>query len=867
VTGVCVRCAGAQIFSQTMADRPGSAPPIPLAEVFEGPRRIGPYAIISELGRGGMGTVYLAQHSQLGRVVALKVIPSGGSAISDLEMRFLREARTIARLSHPHIVAVHDAGRDRGHAYFSMDYFEDGDLARRLRTQPFATREAATLLHQVAQAIAHSHAAGVLHRDLKPSNILLADCAPHVADFGLAAELDSSGGLTARTAVLGTPHYLAPEALSRGSAAQGVPSDIYSLGVILHEMLTGRTPFAGASPAELPGLLARGDAPDLRLLAPQVPADLATICTKCLEFDPARRYATAADLVEDLRRFLGGEPIKARPVSAAHRLLRWTRRRPALAATWLLSLLLATGSLTAAFLLNRERLRADQAAAESAALSDFLQIDLLQQAATASAQDRDLKLRTAMERSEKNIAVRFANFPSAEVSVRLRFALTYYTIGEYAAAERQLRPAVALLRRLRGPHHPETQYAASEWASVLNELGRTSEAAPLIRSAVSDLVGDLGPDHVRSIGALEVAAMVERELGHAAQAEILARRALEITRRALPPDHELRRTALVNFAKIVDAPDKLPEVERAARDALAIAERTFGPNHPYTLSSRVDVATLRSMQGKPEEAVDVLHELYSTLREKQGADDPATLRALSNLGFAQGRLRHYEEAEKIFTELVATRRRLLAPDHPLTLLAMKHLALARGRNNHLTEAIEQMRELTALEAKSLGPTHASTLANLRNLAAMLQSARRYPESLVAAEAAYTGSVHELGADDEATLAAEETYAAALILIERLPAAEVHWRHLAEVVTRTQPDQWRAYYLRGQLAKSIARQGRHAEAEPGLRESYAGLIARQSTIPANRLAAPKSLAETLVTVCTALGRPAEAAEWQAKAAAP
>jgi serine/threonine-protein kinase len=850
-----------------MADRAGSTPPIPPADSFTGPTRIGPYAIISDLGHGGMGTVYLAQHTQLGRIVALKVIPSGGSATSDREMRFLREARTVARLSHPHIVVVHDAGRDHGHAYFAMDYFEDGDLARRLRAQPFSPRDAAQLLHLVAGAIAFSHAAGVLHRDLKPSNILLSAGAPHVADFGLAAELDSSGGLTARTTVLGTPHYLAPEALSRGSVAQGVASDVYSLGVILHEMLTGRTPFAGASPAELPGLLARGEAPDLRLLAPQVPADLVTICAKCLEFDPSRRYATAADLTEDLRRFLAGESIKARPVSAAHRLLRWTRRRPALAATWVLSFLLAVGSLTAATLINRERLRASAAAEESAALSEFFQIDLLQQGADASSLNRDLKLRTAMERSEKFIATRFANAPLAEISVRQRFASIYYSLGEHIGAERQLRPAVALLRHERGSHHPATQYACSEWASVLNELGRASEAAALIRSAVPDLVAALGAEHPHAIGALEVEAVVERDLGHTARAEALARRALDITQRTLPRDHELRRTALVNFSKIVDTPAKLPEVEIAAREALAIAERIHGPTHHFTLSSRVDVAANRAMQGKAEEAVEVLRELHASLAHDQGPDDHATLRALGNLGYAQTRLGQHDEAEKIFSELVAARLRLLPTDHPLTLLAKRHLILARGRNNQLPQAIDEMRELSELCAKALGPTHATTLANLRNLAAMLQSAGRYPESLAPVAAAYTGSAKELGDDDEATLAIEETYAGALMQTNQLPLAETRWRHVAEVVARTQPDQWRAYYLRGQLAKTIARQGRHAEAEPALRESYAGLIARQSELPANRRPALKALAETLATVCTALGRPAEAAEWQAKAAAP
>src|SRR4051812_14320785 len=291
-SGTCVRCAGTKIFSLTINDKAGSAPPIPTTDNKEGPSRIGPYLLISELGRGGMGVVYLAQHVQLGRIVALKVIPSGGAATSDLEMRFLREARTIARLSHPRIVSVHDAGRDRGHAYFSMDYFEAGDLARRLRAQAFHPREAAKLLHGVAEAIAYSHAEGVLHRDLKPSNIMLADDAPLVADFGLAAELDSRSGLTAHTAILGTPHYLAPEALNGGSGAQDARSDLYALGVILHELLTGRTPFAGASPAELPGLLAQRDAPGVRLLAPHVPADLGMICAKCLEYNPGNRYGT-----------------------------------------------------------------------------------------------------------------------------------------------------------------------------------------------------------------------------------------------------------------------------------------------------------------------------------------------------------------------------------------------------------------------------------------------------------------------------------------------------------------------------------------------------------------------------------------------
>ncbi|QYM78258.1 protein kinase [Horticoccus luteus] len=366
-SALCARCASARILAHALSDEPDSMPPFALPGDASGPARIGPYTIISELGRGGMGIVYLAQHAQLGRIVALKTIHCGGTASSALEMRFLREAQTVAQLRHPHIVTVHDAGQADHHAYFAMDFVEGGDLAQRLRAQrQFEPRTAALLMQQVAAAIAYSHGEGVLHRDLKPSNILLAGDAPLVADFGLAAQPDSGASLTGAMIVLGTPHYSAPEVL-RGPdlGARGAPADIYALGVILYELLAGRTPFAGASPGELPALVATTEPPPLRLLAPQVPRDLETICRCCLAIEPAQRYSSARALAEDLRHYLAGEPIVARPISPLGQLWRWTRRRPHLAAVWALSLLLAIGSTVAAFGLNRARLQTAAAAARA----------------------------------------------------------------------------------------------------------------------------------------------------------------------------------------------------------------------------------------------------------------------------------------------------------------------------------------------------------------------------------------------------------------------------------------------------------------------------------------------------------------------
>ncbi len=366
--GVCLRCAGERAFAL------GSNAPFDSVtpdEVFEqaaradtsaldAPAHIGPYEIIEELGRGGMGRVYAARQSGLGRIVALKVLSLGPGAPPELEMRFLREAQTVARLRHPHIIAIHDSGRATGHVYFSMDYIEGGDLSRRLRERPVSVHEAATLVAKVAAALAHAHAEGVLHRDLKPSNILLDGVEPRLADFGLAAQLETSGDFTSASGVFGTPHYLAPEAMRGGGAALSAASDLYALGVVLYALLTGRTPFAGASPAELPALVYDTDPPALRLLAPAVPPDLETICLKCLERDPTRRYASAVALAEDLRRFLAGEPILARPISGAGRFLRWCHRRPALAAIWFLVTAMAVGSTVASFWILRARTAAEK---------------------------------------------------------------------------------------------------------------------------------------------------------------------------------------------------------------------------------------------------------------------------------------------------------------------------------------------------------------------------------------------------------------------------------------------------------------------------------------------------------------------------
>jgi WD40 repeat protein len=311
--------------------------PFPSTPVIPG------YEVLGELGRGGMGVVYRARHVGLNRVVALKMILVGEHRRARELERFRIETEVVARLQHPHIVQIFEVGEAGGLPYCALEYCAGGSLADRLRAGPLTVDEAILLLEQLADAVHAAHQAGVVHRDLKPANILFAACGlaadakpqaawtPKISDFGLAKRLDVADGQTQSGDLLGTPSYMAPEQADGRLAEVGPHTDTYALGVILYELLTGRPPFRAATVVETLDLVRSAEPVPPRQLRPHCPRDLETICLKCLRKDPAKRYACARDLADDLRRCRIGEPIRARPVGGLERSLRWLRRRPALA--------------------------------------------------------------------------------------------------------------------------------------------------------------------------------------------------------------------------------------------------------------------------------------------------------------------------------------------------------------------------------------------------------------------------------------------------------------------------------------------------------------------------------------------------------
>jgi tetratricopeptide (TPR) repeat protein/predicted Ser/Thr protein kinase len=386
-----------------------SSPRQTFADEVPPPERVAGYEILGVLGRGAMGVVYQARQPGLKRVVALKMVLDGAHAHPKDLARFRAEAEAVARLQHPNIVQIYEVGEADGRPYFSMEFVDGGSLARRIDGTPRPPREAALTVKVLATAMAAAHGKGVVHRDLKPANVLLtADGTPKITDFGLAKRLEDDSSQTHSGTVLGTPSYMSPEQAEGRVEDVGPRSDVYSLGAVLYELLTGRAPFkAGSVLDTLHQVRTQEPVAPVRF-APSVPRDLETICLKCLQKDPARRYQSAATLADDIGRFLDGKPILARPVSAAESLWRWCRRNPrvaALGALAALAVLAWAGTTTAMSLwLKREKDRTEEARREAVQHAELARKS--QEEATKSAARAEHNARLALQ--EHQSAVRRA---------------------------------------------------------------------------------------------------------------------------------------------------------------------------------------------------------------------------------------------------------------------------------------------------------------------------------------------------------------------------------------------------------------------------------------------------------------------------
>ena len=421
----------------------------------------GDYEILKVLGRGGMGVVYEARQVSLNRLVALKMIKAGVLADDDDLRRFQNEAEAVALLDHPGIVPVYEVGEHDGQRYFSMKLVEGGNLAERLASFRDNPRAAATLLAEIAEAVHHAHMRGILHRDLKPANILIdAEGHPHVTDFGLAKRVEGDVEMTQSGAILGTPAYMSPEQAQGRRGSITTATDVYGLGAILYALLTGRAPFGGDSVIDTLDAVKTRPPASPRKFNGQVPSDLETICLKCLEKEPARRYHSAEDLAADLHRWLDGRPITARHVGGLTRAVMWCKRKPlvaGLAAALLIAVVVGTAGILINWLeLRRANVQIRSEWEASRQLNEFLVTDLLGQSSPFSGARPDVPVSSLLDRSAQAAEIRFANQPKIEGSIHQVLGYAYLSLGMLTKAETELaaqlsHPPVAAARRRARP--------------------------------------------------------------------------------------------------------------------------------------------------------------------------------------------------------------------------------------------------------------------------------------------------------------------------------------------------------------------------------------------------------------------------------
>jgi len=717
------------------------------------------YELLELIARGGQGVVYRAIQDGSRRVVAIKVMHEGSLHGAEGRARFTREVQILGQLKHPHIVTIHDTGIASGRTYLVMDYIEGCPLDVYVARQNPSVHDRLQLFVKICEAVHAGHVRGVIHRDLKPRNIRVDERGePYILDFGLAKLVpeDLPGKTQTRAVTLtgqfvGSLPWASPEQIRGSQDSVDLRTDIYALGAVLFQMLTGQLPFpVDVGQHEAARNILEHDPPLLSSLCGSIDLDLDVIVHKCLEKEPTRRYQSVLALSEDVKRHLGQEPILARAPSTAYQLRRLARRHKwpfLLATTFLSGLILFAVTMSALFARARQAERlaevrkteAEEKAATAESLSDFLIDDLLSSSSPEVAQGREVTVAEVLENAARRVGTALADAPLVRASVLYTLGRSYESLGRPAVAEAFFREAGDLRERVLGTDDPETIEVQVALASCLISLDRVDEAGILLTPTVDKAERSVGRDDplwLRASFALarlywrngDIDESVERyrevyerrsavlgmrdpETLHACmawgyfgllpqgstpEAERLFRDALHTSREVLGELHPTTLGIQVNLGWILLHERRLEEADKLMTSARDAYEQVLEQRHPQRVLGLLRLAVLRKEQNRCLESIELAHEAYERFKVELGSEHPFALESLQHLMSTYSRRGDSRSAARYGEELLRTRRQLHGAEHMDTVMAMDTYGVALRGLGRFRDAEAQHRAALAL---------------------------------------------------------------------------------------------------------------------------------------------------------------------------
>ena len=882
---------------------------------------VGSYKLLELLGEGGFGVVFLAEQQEpIRRRVALKILKPGMDSRRVIA-RFKAEEQALALMDHPNVAHVFDAGTTEPSAgslpYFVMEYVAGVPITNYCDRHMLSTEQRLELFMLVCDAVQHAHHKGIIHRDLKPSNVLVTvqdgQAVPKVIDFGVAKAI--SQRLTEQTIfteqgqLIGTPEYMSPEQAEMSGLNIDTRTDIYSLGVLLYELLVGALPFdpkslRQAGYSEIQRIIREQEPPkpsmrlsslggqsitvarqrrtDLVTLTGQLRGDLDWITIKAMEKDRTRRYSSASEMAADIRRHLSNEPVSASPPRAGYRLRKFVRRhRLGVAAAAAVSLALVLGivgtttmAVVAAHRRNAEheqrrlaeqaRQEAERQARIAKAINEFLQ-DMLAapnpfETESPTTVARDVKVADVLDSASARIGNRLGGQADVEAAVCMTLGNTYLGLGHLEKAERHLRRAWELRRQAGGEEAPDTLESAAKLGESLMARGLYSSAEPLFRQVYEVRQRSLTDNAPQTLKALHDLAVVLDSQKRPQEAEALYRQAVEGLRQRLGDANLATLIAKSDFGTFYMDQGRCDKAQPLLADALQATRRYLPDNHPYRLTAMNNMAVLYSYQERFAEARVLRTEELELSRRVLGDEHPETLHSIANMADLNRDEGRFDQAEPLYVAALSGQRRVLGADHPDTLRSMNALATLYYNLERTEEAVRLYREILDHQRRRSGPLHPDVAPCLNNLAAALSDQRRFAE----AESLYREALdirrRWLGDDHADTVFAEANLASVLVSSGKYGDALSLW----ETIIGKQPplppdDRWMLDVYRARYGRTLFKLSRYDEAEAQLLQSHTALAAGSGPRHAHTL----SVVKYLVDLYDTWGKPEKAAQWRAR----